>query len=86
MDHEIRLEQETGQAHLIVVAPILPSDELLPTPLPILLFIPALYVPILQIYITYEILKKNCLNKIDKVLAGHKFRRLAPYIKKSRTT
>jgi hypothetical protein len=59
MDHEIRLKQETRQAYLAVVAPILLSNELLPTPPPTLLLVPAPYVPILQTHITYEILKKK---------------------------
>jgi hypothetical protein len=84
MDHKIRLEQEARQAYLAVVVPILLSDELLPTPLPILLPVPAPYVPILQTYITYEILKKNNLDKINKTLAGYEFRHPTPYTKKSR--
>jgi hypothetical protein len=71
---------------LVVVAPIFLSDELPPTPPPILLFVPALYVPILQTHITYEILKKDSLDKIDKALAGYKFGCFAPYTKKSYIT
>jgi hypothetical protein len=61
MDHEIRLEQEARQAYLAAVAPIFLSDELFPTSPLTLPPVPAPYIPILQTYITYEILKKKQL-------------------------
>jgi hypothetical protein len=71
---------------LVTVIFILLSDELLPTPPPTPPPVPALYVLILQTHITYEILKKDSFNKINKALAGHKFGHPVFYIKKSYIT